>query len=245
MERTRYFLIVLFSIAIFSVFGQSKEEFYNAYISGDMTKWKTALDLLENVPDKTNSAKLDLVNYQYGYIAYCLEKKNKSEAEKYLEKAEKAVSELEKKSYKSSMLNAYKAAFVGFRIALSPYKAPFIGHKSEKFAKKSVEIDPTNELGYEQLGNIYFHKPAMFGGSVEEAIKYYLKSYNLMKSDKKAIENNWNYLNSIANLIHSYYELGKYQQAKDYCIEALEVEPEFLWVKNELYPKILKKLNNE
>ncbi len=81
--------------------------------------------------------------------------------------------------------------------------------------------------------------------SIEESARSINEMIGVLAELKKAIENNWNYLNSIVNLINSYYQLGKYQQAKDYCIEALEVESEFLWVKNELYPKILKKLNNE
>lgn len=204
-----------------------------------MSAWKKYIDSYQAT---TNSGKLEFINYLYGYIAYCIGQDNDDEAEKYLNKAENLLEELEGKQYKMSMVYAYKSAFVGFKIGLSPYKAPFIGQESISFAEKSLAIDANNYFAYVQLGNISFYRPAIFGGSKKNAIKYYLKALELMENNSNLLKFNWNYLNLLANIINAYKEIEEYELAKNYCLKTLAIEPEFEWVKNELYPEILKKI---
>jgi tetratricopeptide (TPR) repeat protein len=118
------------------------------------------------------------------------------------------------------MLYAYKAAFIGFKIGISPYKAPFIGPESLKFAQMSVKLDSTNALGYIQLGNISFYSPVVFGGSKTTALNHYLKALELMEKNPARIVENWNYLNLYVTLINTYFELEKYEQAKTYSLRA-------------------------
>ena len=66
-----------------------------------------------------------------------------------------------------------------------------------------------------------------------------------MEKNQALLKNNWNFLNLLATIINAYYEIGNYGKAKQYCIKTLEIEPNFDWVKNVLYPKTLKKLENE
>ena len=235
MERKKYILIGLFSSIIVSVFGQINETIYQAYTSGNMVEWEKAMDTYKVT---ANADKLELINFQYGYIAYCIDQDKKEEAKKYMLKAKNLIAELEKQQYKVSTLYAYKSAFIGFDMGISPYKALFIGHESLSFAEKSVAIDETNFFGYIQLGNIAFYTPAMFGGSKTEAIIHYLKALELMEKDPEILKSNWNYLNLLATIINAYHEQGQY------CIKTLSIEPEFDWVKNHLYPKILKRIKN-
>lgn len=238
MERKKYLLISFFCFAFFLVFGQNNTTTYKAYKLGDMVEWKKFMD---SYKASSNAQKLDLINYQYGYIAYCIDQEKEAEAEKYLQQAEKFLSDLEKQHYKLSMVYAYKSAFIGFKIGLSLYKAPFIGQESLAYAKKSVSLDGSNYFGYVQLGNIAFYSPAMFGGSKTDAMKYYKKALELMEKNPDLLKNNWNYLSVLATIINAYYELGQYELAKKYCLKTLAIEPQFDWVKNQLYPKILNK----
>jgi tetratricopeptide (TPR) repeat protein len=205
-----------------------------------MYKWKSTIDSINALKQKQDKELLDLINYQYGYIAWCIGSNKTDEAEKYLKQATLNLKRLEQKKYNESMLYAYKAAFVGFEIGLAKYKAPFIGMNSLEYAKKSVSIDASNALGYMQLGNIYFYMPEVFGGSKTEALTYYLKTIKLMESNKEYKTSNWNYLNILATIISAYIDLNQYEEAKKYCIRALTIEPGFDWVRNNLYPKVLK-----
>jgi tetratricopeptide (TPR) repeat protein len=242
MERKKYILILTFICMLVSVFGQTNKTIYKAYISGNMPEWKKCMDSYKVT---TNAQKLELINYQYGYIAYCISKDNREEAEEYMQKADNLLVDLKKQQYKMSMNNAYRSAFIGFKIGLSPYKAPFIGQESLNFAKESVVLDGTNYFGYIQLGNIAFYKPAMFGGSKTDAMKHYIKALGLIEKNPECLKNNWNYLNLLVTIINAYYEQKQYELAKKYCLKTLAIEPEFDWVKNQIYPKILKKLNDE
>ena len=239
MERAKYILIALCVSLSVAVCGQANADVYKAYVQGNMGAWKTYIDAYKAT---SNEQKLSLVNYQYGYIGYCIDNDKDDEAEKYLKKAKALVVELEKQSYKSSMLNAYKSAFVGFEIGLSPYKAPFIGQESIDFAQKSVGQDAANYFAYVQMGNIAYYRPAAFGGSKSEGLKQYLKALALLEKNSALLKNNWNYLNLLGSIIMGYYELEQYENAKKYCIKALTIEPNFVWVKNELYPQVKKKL---
>ncbi len=221
-----------------SMFGQNKV-IYKAYLSGDMQAWEKEMNSLD---PKTDKEKLELVNYQYGYIGWCISEKKEDEADKYLKRAEKTVDMLEDKDYRESTLLAYKAAFIGFEIGISPAKAPFIGMRSLSYAEESLKLNPENYFTHLQLGNIYFYMPKMFGGSKSVAITNYLKSLELMESNKAQLVNNWNYLSILAVIIDSYYKMGEYKKAEEYCKKTLAIEPEFLWVKDILYPKVTKKL---
>ncbi len=241
MKKFKYLLVVVFCSLSFSVFGQTRQSLYEAYIKDDMSYWASAITKLEGKRRKTDADRLNLIDYEYIYIQYCIKKDKDSEVKLHLNKIEGLIGQLEQKKYKLPLLYAYKSATIGFRISLTPYKAPSLGSKSSGFAEKSVEMDNNNYFGYIQLGNIAFYKPSIFGGSKKEALKQYLKAYNLIKNNKTETTESWNYLNLLAMLVKTYDELENYDEAKKYCKIALDLEPNYQLVKNELYPQILKK----
>lgn len=244
MERKRNIFIILFFCCLGPINAQYAETIYKAYINSDMVTWKRVIDQMENSNGKTNAQTLELINYQYGYIAWCIGEKKEKEAEEYLEQAEKHIEQLESRRYELAELYAYKAAFVGYKIGLDPYKAPFIGMESIEYANKSVNLDPNNALGQTQLGNIKYYMPSFMGGSKELALSHYLQTIRIMETKVEPTIKNWNYLNLLAALINYYKENGDLTTAQDYCIKTLQIEPQFDWVKNTLYPEILKLLKN-
>lgn len=245
MERTKYLLIILTVFLSFNALGQNNKAIYQAYISGDMGKWKHTMDSIAATRPNTNPGKLELVNYQYGYIGWCIENHKTSEAKSYMEKLEQLIGFLEQQKYELSKLYAYRAALIGYQIGIAPYKAPFIGSESLAYAKQSLHTDSLNSLGHNQLGNIAYHTPKLLGGSKQKALQHYLKALKIWESQKQDIKHNWNYLNLIATIIKTYFELGQYEQAKKYCTKALKIEPKFDWVKNKMCPEIQNKQTHE
>ena len=59
------------------------------------------------------------------------------------------------------------------------------------------------------------------------------------------IKKDWNYLHLLTNIATSYTEINEYDKAEKYYQLILKIEPNYLWVKNKLYPTFLKKRNNE
>jgi len=219
-----------------------QSEIYFAYINNRMELWKSIIDSMDAVQGKSNDMLLELINYQYGYVGYCIGFNRQEEAGSYLYLALKNIEYLEKENYESSTIYAYKSAFYGFKIILNKLCAPIIGLKSIEAARSSIELDKENYLGYVQLGNIEFYMPSAFGGSKKEALEFYLKAREIIEKKPENIHENWNYLSLLVVIGQSHYYLNEYDSAKSVYDRILELEPGFLYVKNELYPQLLKKM---
>ncbi len=241
MERSKYIVIFVVLIHfITSVKAGNKEDIYKAYISNNMQQWKKVIDVMHNQPVKNNAYMLELLNYQYGYIAWCIGNKKVKEASEYIKKGDKYMEVLEKSNYKLSVVNAYKSAFYGYKIGLSKLKAPVLGPKSVECAKLSIKQDANNPFGYIQYGNALYYMPSFIGGSKDVALENYLKAEKLMDNNKDELMNDWNYLNLLTVIANVYVEKGDKHKAKSYYDKILKAEPNYLWVKNELYPQLLK-----
>ena len=225
-----------------SLLGSTKQDIYNAYINNKMPAWKTIIDQLENKPDQRNELLLELVNYQYGYIAWCLGENRKDEARNYLSKAEDNLKILETRKFAISKTFGYKSAFYGFHIGLNIFLSPFIGPKSSNAAKQAISVDPDDFFGFIQMGNVLFYAPSLVGGSKPEALKSYLKAMVLMEKSNIDNKEDWNYLSLLTSVAKAYEVLDDYANAKLIYEKILKFEPQYKWVSDELYPKLLKKL---
>jgi hypothetical protein len=243
MERSKYFISLFLMIFVFSNINATyKSDIYNAYISNNMDKWKSTIDEMNRQQNKSNEFILELLNYQYGYIGWCIGNKKNKLAGGYIELGQKNIEILKKNNYKISMVNSYKSAFYGFRIGLNKLQAPFIGPKSVDCAKLAMKQDDKNPYGYIQYGNSEYYMPAMFGGSKKVALEYYEKAVKIMESNPTQAIEDWNYLSLLTIIAEAYTELKYYKSAKAIYEKILWIEPNFQWVKNELYPNLLKKI---
>jgi len=246
MERAKYRLILFILLLLSSQIKASyRSEIYSAYVNNQMNNWRDVIERMDTIQGKSDELLLELINYQYGYIGYCAGFGMKDEARKYLETAQKNVEILEKRSYKLAAVNSYKAAFYGFRIGLNPISAPFNSPRSMDCAREALKLDPEYYFVYVQLGNIEFHLPAAFGGSKEEALEYYLKARILMEKDPESLSDDWNYLSLLTLIGQTYTLLKDYASAKKSYEEILKIEPGFLYVKDDLYPRILIEMENQ
>lgn len=228
----------------FKVSCNERLRIYNAYVHNDMKGWKHIIDSIQKEKNKSNAMLLTLVNYQYGYIGWCIGMNFDKEAQAYIYLAEKNIALLEKKNYRLSMVYAYQSALYGYKIGLSPIRAPYYGPKSVKYAENSLQLDEDNYLALMQAGNIHYYMPRIFGGSLNEAISYFLKAKAAMEKNSTDIHYDWNYLHLLTLIAQAYTKAEDYQAAKAYYDLILKIEPEFQWIKEELYDDLLKKLND-
>jgi tetratricopeptide (TPR) repeat protein len=245
MERAKYKITVtLLIFCMCDAMASYRSEIYNCYITGNMTRWKVIIDKMASEKSSNPAVILELVNYQYGYIGWSIGNKRNDEAKAYLELAENNLELLGRYQSYSSIINAYKSAFYGYRIGLNKVLAPFLGGKSLECARTAIKTDERNHLAYVQLGNSEFYMPAAFGGSKEEAINYYVRAKELMESDPAEVKENWNYLSLLTVIAQAYSYIEEYDTSKMYLDKILSIEPEFAWVKNELYQELYKKMKN-
>jgi hypothetical protein len=244
MERTKHRIIILLLLIISGseLNASFRSEIYHAYVTNKMYLWKNVIDRMNDIPDKSNDFILELVNYQYGYIGYCLGYDKKTEAKKYLELAQKNIDILEKHNYSLSIVCAYNAAFCGFRMGINILSVPHNGFRSIEYSKKAVELDCENYLGYVQCGNIQFYMPKTLGGSKQEGIGYYIRAKEILEKDKGSLKDDWNYLAVLLVIGQSYTYLDDFISAKSVYDYILSLEPDFTYVRDELYPELLKKM---
>lgn len=237
-KQLLFYLLIFFSCTF--VAAQEKEIIYKSYLYNDMGAWKQAIDDMHAETVKSNERDMELLNYEYGYIGWCIGNKRKNEAEFYLDRSLTRLERLRSENHKIPIINAYESAFIGFQIGLAKLKAPKLGPRSLDFAKKSVADDENNAFGLIQMGNIYYFMPPLFGGSKEKAINYYLRAEQLMAAKGRG---NWNYLALLVQLAGSFEEIGKIDKSDSIYRKVLSIEPHFSWVKDELYPDFTKKHN--
>jgi len=247
MERTKHIIIILLLFLLLPGSAQAnsyRPDIYKAYTNNRMDLWKDVIDKMDQTANKNIPLIAELTNYQYGYIGYCIGLDKKDEARKYLRLAEKNLIVLEKGGYNMSMIKAYKCAFYAYRLGLNKLTAPVNGPKSLENGKEALELDPDNYFALIQYGNIQFYMPEAFGGSKKEGIQYFLRARNIMEKNPSGIKDDWNYMSLLVLIGQSYTYIEDYNAAKSVYDSLLELEPGFLYVKDELYPELLKKMKN-
>ena len=96
MERKNYLIILLLLMVVTGMKASYKSQIYKAFISNDMHLWKKTVDEMNAQKVKSNDFRLELLNYQYGYIAWCIGNKKYDLAEVYIHQGEAAMAILDK-----------------------------------------------------------------------------------------------------------------------------------------------------
>lgn len=221
----------------------TQQRIYDCYVQRNMAGWKQIVDSMEQVSPAGEQHRKQLLNYEYGYVAWCLSKKNnkKTEAEQYLNKAYVQLETLPKTAQNVSSIAAYNAAFIAYQIALSPIRAPFIGTKSIRYAKEALRLDSLNYFAHIQMGNIYYYMPPLFGGSNQKALQHYHRAKQLMQENDMAKEN-WLYMNLLMTIADAYKKEKDWQGVKACYDEALQLQPNYPYIIENLYPTLQKHL---
>jgi len=248
MEKSRNnFIILTISILVFfsgiELYAESpyKKIVYNAFISREMHKWANVIYTIEiSTSSQTIEQKLELVDYYYGYAAFLIGKKQNESALKYIDKGEKTINTILKSSPNNASAYAYKGAFIGFRIGISKFKAIYLGPESASLINKAYELDKKNVQANIDKGNILYYSPSIFGGDKIEALEFYKKAIKLMENNNE-IKQSWTYLNLLTTIALAYEKTDQPAHAKQTYEKILRIEPDFYWVKVDLYPKFLAK----
>ena len=219
----------------------NKKIVYNAFISREMYKWANVIHTIEiSTGTKTLEQKLELIDYYYGYAAYLIGKKQDDQALKYIDKGEKAINSFLKSSPNNASAFAYKGAFIGFRIGISKFKAIYLGPESVSLINKAYELEPKNVQAIIDKGNILYYSPGIFGGDKIEALDFYKKAARLLEINNET-DQSWTYLNLLTVIALAYEKTDQQALAKLTYEKILRKEPDFYWVKVDLFPKFMDK----
>ena len=220
---------------------------YEGYINNDLASWQKGQKALWERFQRDGGRSLELAYEallaEYGMIGYCLANENCQDIADRVDNAQEKIEEVLDIHSKWSEGHAFLGGLLAMEIELSPARAIFLGPSSSKHISAATELNPNNPSGWVEMGNMKYHAPALFGGDTEEAIEYFKKAIQLFDNQPQLRKNNWLYLHAWVWLAKSYEEEEKLDLALATYKRLLAYEPRFRWVKDELYPDLLKKMN--
>lgn len=233
MERTKnkFIIGIILAFITLPLYAIDKSAMLNAYLNGNMHYWQEQIDQTKRKTNLSRAESLVLLNYEYGYIGYLLGIKSDKQARYYLKDASARLDALKrvKNSAEAAQLEALSAAFTGYQIGLSPWKAPVLGPESIAYAEKAIGIQAEEPWGYIQMGNIKRYSPGIFGGSKQKALSYYLKA-KILYEEVRGYADDWQYIALLMDIAQTYSETGDKQQAKTYYAAVKKAYPTFKWI---------------
>jgi tetratricopeptide (TPR) repeat protein len=240
MKRIVLLLLILGSIN--SMAQNFKPRIYNAFINGDMRIWVRILEEMEDAYKVNPNVDLleDIVETKYGLLGYLIGNDQKNKADEILDGAIKDLEILMARNDKVARYWAYKSAFIGFNIGISPYKAPFIGAKSFRYIDEAMVLDDQNPYVLIEFANGRYYAPGFAGGDKNLALKTFKRALDILESDSNKTTESWYYLMWKTNYANLLLDEGKVDLALEIYDDILLYEPNYSWVSDELKPNALK-----
>lgn len=229
------FLLVFPTIAL-AQFNDAK--MYQAYLTQNMDVWEQSLNEAYTIPKPTVRQLEKIVNYEYGYIAARLDEKNKNEAQRVMDKMAAHIKLLEENHFDAAMISVYRSSLCAYSYKLNVWDLSSVS-KCIDYIEKAYAESPNNPMVVSLKGNIDFYRPSFFGGSKKRALFNFEKALKLFEK-KNLTTNNWNYIATFLAMAQAYEKSGEKEKAILTCKKILEVSPNFAYVKNVYYPKLMK-----
>ena len=224
------------------IMSKAKKISKEAYLKFDKVLFLKSNGLLERIlsAEPSNAeARYYLAYNQYRLLVIAMEKKEKDLSGLYYKSAiENAKKVSRVKKYKSDG-DVLLAAIYMMKLSSDKSEAPVISAKIYSLLKEAQLSDSTNPRVYLIRGIMRIYTPPMFGGSIDSAIKNFDMAISLFnKNTRKTID--WGYVETLAWKGQALIRKNKYRLAKKTYDQALEVEPEFGWVRYNLLPQLEK-----
>ena len=223
--------------AVAQVSPEVEQLFYRGYLTSSKTPWEQALKKIKNDASLTPSQRLmATTEAQAGLLIYTMASQDEATFDEVADDLEKNLETLLEQNEKNSHALARFAQLYGATISFSSYKAMYLGPQSQNLVDKALTYDPANAEAWVQRGTSALFTPAMFGGDVEEAVSCFQKAVQYFEEQSDTTRN-WQYINALAWLGQALQQAGQTSEAVTVFNKALDVEPDFGWVKHQLLPQ--------
>jgi tetratricopeptide (TPR) repeat protein len=242
-------IILLLITAIFPVWSQQGSErgrctVYRGYVNGDTEMWKRGIAELQEdyLKQPASSTLLAITEARYGYIGYLTGTKDKSSARVILDIFENDIVHLAGCPEYKAEVEAFRLALLGFMMELNPARTVTLGPKALKQLNIAMETGSNNPAVWIEKSNSESHMPAFAGGSKAKAAESLREALRLFESGKELSPCNWRYLNTLVRLGQLLESMDDINGARDAYLRALNTEPDFRLVRDELLPQLEKKI---
>ncbi len=203
------------------------------------------------LPLRDHSQLSALVHYYLGYIDYqmavAIEQLNKERASAYLDSAVvhlEAATEVDKQFAEAYAL---LASCYGIKISFAPLKGILWGPKSSSLIERAKKLAPRNPRValLDAIGT--YNTPSMFGGGKEKGLQGLKFAAELFDRwvDADSLQPSWGREEVFAWIGRAHMERKEYMLARDAFTRALEINPEYAWVKKSLMPALERRVRAE
>ena len=184
-----------------------------------------------------------MAHFAYYYLALAEYRLASLNEEKQVDHLNNGIDYLEK------MLNMDKenvegtallGSMVGWKAGLKPMQAMFLGPRSSRLLASAEKADPKNPrvILYKAISD--FNTPKQFGGDKDRALAGFKEAAALFDDVKPGdeLEPSWGHPDVYAWLGIAHMERDQHTEARAALEKALEIDPEFSWVKYGLMPQL-------
>lgn len=234
-------LLFFFSLTVFAQ-SEADKMAYQAYITNNKSLWKQLVSEQEDTykKAKTNENLYHLLLAQHGLLGATMADQDEDLFDDHYKKAKDNIKELIAADYQVANAKAVLSAVYGWEMAYSGYKGMFLGGKSSTNIQDATKLDPSSPLVWQVYASSKLFTPAMFGGDIKIALSSFEKAVELYEGNNAQRESNWRYLDALAWLGQAYEANNQKEMAKKVYGKALEIEPNFGWVKYALLPSVAR-----
>lgn len=196
--------------------------------------------------DKTNLLPLYYMTLiDYKILEVNLKNEDKTLFNKHYEISLKNAEQLEKDKTLSTDGKILFAAIYMMKIAVSPMSAVSLSPKVHALLDEAQKINPKKPYSYVIRGMMKYNTPGIFGGSYKDALDNFNYAVKLFEKEKDDGRNPvWGLIETLAWIGRTNEQLENYEAAKFVYQKALDIEPEYLWIKKSLLPKLEKKMGD-
>lgn len=261
MKISRQFLQFAFILTFAaSIFAQENEAVRalmkgKVMMSSGVTKWDKdvmlqARALFERVTQDKSMAK-----YAHYYVAYAdyrlatyfSQNNGNDEAKEYIDDAIQHLEKAIQQDKKFAEALALLSSCYGQKVGLNPMFAMSLGPKSGQMIETARKLASENPRVVMLYGLGKYFTPAMFGGSKEVALQSMHDAVELFKKwqTDDELAPDWGGEEVYAWIGQLYLEKDDRKQAKKAFETALEINPEYSWVKYQLLPQVGDVTENE
>ena len=178
-------------------------------------------------------------------IAGLLGEESKDQASEHLKVAVEHLKKATEIDPQAAEAYALLSSAYGLQIGLSPMKSMLLGPRVGKAAQKAKQLAPDNPRVVLSAAISDFNTPKMFGGSKEKGLQGFQRAAELFAQEEPTnpIQPVWGHREAYAWLGIAYQDRGELEPARAAFEKALEIDPDFGWVKYVLLPE-LEKVNS-
>ena len=205
-----------------------------AYLQNDLERWDEAIAATSTIADdEERTVTSGIYHLTATYAAMAAE--NEASLDRHMDALDEIIDEVWDITETNGVAHGLYSAYLGLKIARKPMTGMLYGSRAASYAEDAVDLAPDDPRALYYAASNLFYTPKTWGGDQEKAEAYLLKASRQYGDDAK---NDFHYLETLALLGQAQAALGKTDAARATYERALQLQPEFGYVKNRLLPSL-------